>query len=155
MSGITTGAKHKMYVSATAPATFDQAGYEAIADWQLTPCAESLPEIVKRFASVDFTCLFTGTTGTARGVAEPITFNPPIKDDPANAGQILIKAAYDADNGSAAELISLKVENDGGTQTMYMQARVMAFGTGAREVGTVFLRVVEMMADAATVVEVN
>lgn len=151
---LTTGAKHKLYVSGTAPATFDQAGYEAITDWQLAPCPESLPELVKRLETVSYTCLHEGTTETARGAAEPVTFNPPIQDDPTNAAQILMKTAFEATNGSAAELISIKVENDGATQTFYLQARVFAFGSGERATNTVFLRIVEMMGDAATLVEV-
>lgn len=152
--GITTGAKHKLYFGAAAPATFDQAGWAAVTGWELAPCPETLPELIKRLETVTFSCLHSGTTETARGVAEAITFNPPFKDEPANAAQTLLKSAFDAAGGSAAELVSMKIENADASQIIYAQAKVMAWGPGERAVGSVFLRVIELSIDAATVVEV-
>lgn len=152
---LTTGSGHKLYFSATAPATFDQVGYEAVTGYELAPCAETLPELVKRFESVDFTCLYTGTTETARGVAEVIEFTPVIKDEPTNASQVLLQTAFDATNGSAAELITMKVEDAGAAQTFYAQAKVFGYGSGERVSGTVYMRVVELRIDAGTLVEVN
>lgn len=152
---LTTGAKNKIYVSDTAPATFDATGYAALTDWEQLPCSETIPELVKRLEAVNFTCISTGTTETARGVAAPIEFSPPIKDDPANAAQVLVKAAFDAANGSTGELLSLKVDNDGSTQQFYLQVKVYGYGTSERATSTVSLRVVEMTGDAATLVEVN
>lgn len=153
--GITTGAKHKIYVADTAPATFDAAGYGAIADWVRTPCSETIPEIVKRLEQVSFNCISSGTTETARGVAAPIPFNPPILDDPDNLGQQLIEAAFNAPNGSVEELLSVKVENEGATQVFYLQVKVTAYGSAERATSTVYLRTVEMVADASTMIEVN
>lgn len=150
-----TGAENKFYVSATAPATFDQTGYEAISDWTLTPCMSSIPEISKTFSQVDFECLFTGTTESNRGVAAPIPLSVPFKDDPSNAGQILVKTAFDATKGTTAELLSVKVANVSGTQQVYLQAKVFKYGTGERVLGETFMRMVDLVADAATKVEVN
>jgi hypothetical protein len=152
---MSTGAKNKIYVSASAPATFDETGWEAVTGWQELPCGESIPALVKELEEVVFTCLSSGAAETFRGVAAPIPFEPPVRDDPANAGQVLVKAAFDATNGSSAELLSLKIDNDGSTQQIYMQVKVTAYGTGERVTNSVTLRVVKMSGDAATLHEVN
>ena len=154
---MTTGAEHKVYVSATAPATFDQAGYEGIAaaDWEITPCMTSIPEIAKSFAQVDFTCLFSGTTDSARGVAAPIELELPFQDKPTQNGQILVKAAFDAQHGTPEELLSMRVDNAAGTQSVYLQVKVYKYGTGQRVVTDFFLRAVMFVGNAETLVEVN
>ena len=152
---LTTGSGHKFYVSATAPATIDAAGFGAISDWELTPCMTSIPEISKTFAQVDFGCLFTGTTDVARGVAEPIKLSIPFKDVPTNAGQIIVATAAAATNGTPAELISVKVVNADEDQTVYLQAKVFRYGNGERVLDQVYMRMVDITADAATLFEVN
>lgn len=155
--GLTTGSKNKLYLSATAPAAFTEEAWGDIAeaDWFLAPCPSSIPEIVRRLEQVTFDCLHSGSTETARGAAAPITFNPPIRDEPGNPAQQVAEAAMNATNGTDAELVSIRVQNDGATQTFYLQARVYGYGSGERVTNTVFLRVLEMTADANTMVEVN
>lgn len=49
----------------------------------------------------------------------------------------------------------MRIQNDAATQSFYLQARVHGYGSGERATATVYLRVVELQADAATLVEVN
>lgn len=150
-----TGARHKLYVSPTAPATFDSAGYAAIVDWEITNCVNELPEIAKSYGLVSFECLFTGTTDTARGVAEAIEWDVMFRDGETSgaAGMTVIKTAFDATPGTAAELISAQVRRPDDSVLYNIQFKVLSSGYGSITVGEFVMRSHRFAADAITYVE--
>lgn len=117
----TAGAK--VYVSAAAPATTNTAGYAALT-WTQVKGFSNIGGIGNAQAVQSFSSLDEGII-KYRGEDDPGQMDVSMADLPADAGQVLLKAANAAGRGSAGEVISFKVE-DGATKGTY--ARVLVAG---------------------------
>lgn len=143
----------KIYASATLPATLDGAGYEAIttADYKLVGGADNAGRLGTSVGTGNFTPLdgaqqFYRTVRTAGSVS----MSP--ADLPGDAGQSVLKAAFDLAPGAAGEKIALKVEDTGGYIT-YCTASVTEFSReygGAEDLQT---REISMQPDPDSFVE--
>jgi hypothetical protein len=102
----------KFYVSATAPATLTEAGYTALT-WTEVPGMENVPGFGDSYEIGTFNSVADGQYQyRSTRVAKTITTN--MLDDLTNAGQVIMKAAFDAGLGTSAELISFKREDAAG-----------------------------------------
>jgi len=122
---IRTAAKTKMFASTAAPATFDTTGYTALT-WTAVNGFENIPQFGGVRDTVTFDDMPTGTRIKARGVEDLGELELDFADIPTDAGQIILRDAYLAASGTAAELISIKVEEDSGLIS-YMQVMVSSW----------------------------
>ena len=109
-------------VSATLPATYDSSGYSALT-FVTVEGVESIPEIGSMRNTSSFSDLGSGSLIKRRGTEDPGDFSFDIADDPSDAGQILLKAAYDATLGSAAERIAVEIADS--AKTTYLEVMVI------------------------------
>lgn len=117
----TSGAK--VYASAAAPASIDEAGYTALT-WTQVKGFSTVGEIGDQMEVGNFDSLDEGRL-KYRSISDPGQLDASMADLPADAGQVILKAAFDAGRGSAGEIVSLHVEDASGKGT-YM--RVMVAG---------------------------
>ena len=107
-------------VSAAAPATFDETGYNALT---FTPVGgfDQVPDLGDAYEDQSFDSVTDGRI-PYRGILDPGGGEFGMADDPADAGQVILKGAFDAAKGSAAEKISMRIRDETGA---YTAAQVM------------------------------
>ena len=127
---ISTAAGTSFAVSAALPATYDAAGYEALT-WSIAYGAESVPELGSSRSTITFSDMATASLLKARGQEDPGSMDIPFAQVAADAGQAIIKAAYDATLNSPAEDIAIRVMDAEGNAT-YVAGKVTKW---AREWG--------------------
>lgn len=110
----------QVYVSAAAPATTDAAGYGALT-WTEIEGFDNIGAIGTVDEVGNFDSIKDGRI-KYRSISDPGQFEGSPLDLPADAGQIILAAAKAAANGSAAETISLQIEDEAGYGTY---ARIM------------------------------
>ena len=132
MATFATGGGSSIAVSATLPATVDQAGYEALTFLPL-PALEEIPERAASYESVSFNKLQDDAVDSVRGLAQLIDLELSVHDGQRdNAGYLAVKAAFEATKGTDAERIAVKIANAAGTVTEYYIMRVFEMNEGAR-----------------------
>lgn len=89
--GSTTAAGSTLAISATAPATFDVAGFAALAVTEIGGI-DKLGPIGAVFAKVEFQPL-KGPKDKHKGSSDSGSLNPSMAYDPEDAGQILLRTA--------------------------------------------------------------
>ncbi len=110
----------KVYVCEDAPATIDPTGFAALI-WTEAKGFDQVGEIGDSDEVGNFDSLTEGRI-KYRSISDPGQMDAAPADLPADPGQIILKAAKDAAKGSAAEVISFKVEDEAGYGTY---ARIM------------------------------
>lgn len=120
-------------VSAAAPATFDEAGYNLLT-WTAFDDYDNVPSLQAGYEMQNFDGVRTGRIpfrGIKAGRVE--TFRVP--DNPADGGIVIAKAAYDAAKGSAAEKMSIRVrdENDNYEAAQVLVGNFSAIYGGAND----------------------
>ena len=132
MANFATGGGTKISVSATLPATVDQAGFEALTFLPL-PALSEIPVRPRSYRSVPFDKLQDEAIDSVRGLAELIELELAVHDGQRdNAGYLIVKAAFDAVKGTDAEKIAVKIANAAGSVTEYYIMRVFAMNQGDR-----------------------
>ena len=133
MATFATGGGTTIAVSATLPATVDQAGYEALTSFVPLPALSELPERPASYESVPFNKLQDDSIDSVRGLAELINLELAVHDGQRdNAGYLAVKAAFDATKGTDAERIAVRIANAANTVTEYYIMRVFSMTEGAR-----------------------
>lgn len=110
----------KVYVSAAAPATIDAAGYGALT-WTEVAGFDQIGEIGEMDEVGNFDSITEGRI-KYRSISDPGEIEGSPADLPSDPGQVILKGAKAAAKGSAAEVISFRVEDEAGFGTY---ARVM------------------------------
>lgn len=108
-----------IFVSATLPATYDQAGYAALS-WTKIGEVTDLGEFGGTYNEVTHTPLETGIVEKFKGSVNYGTLNVQTGRDPDDAGQAILIAAFASYNAYA-----FKVVEQGGTVN-YFAGRVMS-----------------------------
>lgn len=147
---ITPTAGVKIQVSAAAPATFNETGYNALT-WTDVGGVDDGGEIGDAYEMQSFDSLTDGRI-PYRGILDGGTISASLADDPADAGQVLMKAAFDAAKGAAAEKLSYRVIDE---SSNYTAAQVLV-GSWRRQFGganDLIRRMAEMRVIPGTVAE--
>lgn len=131
-------------ISATAPATEDQAGYEALTFTQVGGVI-SVGEFGDSYEAAAYTLLETGRTTTTKGAVSGGTAAVVYIPDSADAGQIIVDAGLDLDSDYSFEV----VRPDGLTE--YMQGRIMSRPNSSAEASSVRQRTFSIAVNTATV----
>lgn len=105
-------------VSAAKPATFDSAGYTALSFTSVGEL-ESIGDITRRKAAINFANLCTGKTTVLKGGEEGISVTIGVALDRDDAGQVLMTAGY-----AATTPYSFKILESNG-DIVFFQAYVM------------------------------
>ncbi|HEX8469972.1 MAG TPA: hypothetical protein VF633_02565 [Brevundimonas sp.] len=102
----------KLYVSATAPATPNEAGFAALT-WVQVKGLDQLGEFGKSYEVGTFDSLDEGRL-KYRSILDEGDIDASPADLPADPGQIIVKAAADAPRGGVGEVISFRAEAENG-----------------------------------------
>lgn len=102
----------KFYVSAGHPATINQAGYDALT-WTEVPGMERIPAFGDSYNIGTFDSVADGQY-KYRSLRVTKDFSTTMLDDPTDAGQVIMKAAFDAGLGTSSEKLSFKREDASG-----------------------------------------
>lgn len=127
---LTEGIGATLEVSASTPATFDSTGYAALTWTEVGEIGE-IPEFGPNSSPVTFTPLKTGIVNKFHGEINYGSLSIPGAYDPADAGQDILRAAFD----SKDEIAFQETLSDG-TTTRYFMGKVMSATRGA-SVGSV------------------
>lgn len=87
-------------LSATLPATHDEAGFAALTFTQVGEL-EKIGEITRERESIEFKNMCTGRTSTLKGAENGTTIELTVGHDLNDAGQTMLRAAYDDPNSYA------------------------------------------------------
>jgi len=128
-------------VSADAPATFDESGYNALTYSSFNDY-DNVPSILSGFEMQSFDGIREGRA-PYRGIKTGAQSEMRVPDDPADPGIIVVKAAFEAAKGSAAEVISLRVRDQNGNYEA-AQALVGNFSTVYGGSNDLKLRLIEV-----------
>ena len=112
-------------VSAAAPATHDETGFAALT-WTNVGELESLGELTVNHSPVTFSNLCTGRTTVDKGAEDSIEFDITCADDPADAGQGILRTA----RASLTSIVSVRITDQTGIDK-YCRGYVMS----SREAG--------------------
>ncbi len=104
-----------MSVSAAVPATITEAGYTALT-WTPVAGFDNMGEIGDEYEVGTFDSITEGRI-KYRSILDAGQIDASPLDQPADPGQVILKAAFDAAKGSAAETISIRIEDESGTGT--------------------------------------
>ena len=126
-----TFAGAKIAVSASAPATYDETGYEALT-WTAEHCIDAVPVISKKFTAVTKSTTCTGTEKDIKGSAK---YDPSgYKFDPVDsrAAETIYQAAFDSQTAVISVRISFaKRDGEATPDTLYNAAQVGALSYSA------------------------
>lgn len=127
---VRTSAGTTLKVSASAPATFDAAGYGGLTYTAVGEITD-LGEFGREFALVTHNPVATRGTQKFKGSFNEGTMNLSLGLDTDDAGQILMKAASLADTSYSFEVTTQNGD------TYYFQAMVMSFKVGVGSVDSI------------------
>lgn len=114
----------KVYVSTGVPATINAAGYAALT-WTEVQGFSTIGEIGDSMDVGQFDALVEGRM-KYRSIADPGQIDASMSDMPTDPGQIIMKAAFAAARGSAAETLSVRIE-DGTGKGVYARCLVASW----------------------------
>lgn len=126
-----TTAGSRLYISAATPATFDAAGYAALA-WTEIGEITDLGEFGRVFNLVTHNPVATRATVKKKGSYNDGQMTLQLAIDNADAGQIMARTALNSDNNYSFRLV-----DQGGTR-YGMQCQVMSFPISPGGVDTIF-----------------
>ncbi len=142
----------KLFVSAGNPATLTEAGYTALT-WTEVPGMQNIPGFGDSFNVGTFDSVADGQYQyRALKVAKQITTT--MLDDPANAGQVIMKTAFNAGQGTSAEVISFKREDAAG-YGQCVRGFVADFTAADGGAGDLQMRTVTIATIVGTTVEIS
>lgn len=126
-----TFAGAKIAVSASAPATYDEAGYEALT-WTAEHCIDAVPVITKKFNAVTKSTTCEGTEKDIKGSAkyDPVAY----KFDPVDsrAAETIYQTAFDSQTAEISVRVSFaKRAGETTPDILYFTAQVAAFAYSA------------------------
>lgn len=121
MSGVETVAGSNISISASPPATFDKAGYEAVSNWAKIGEITDGGSHGRTYAEVLHNPIDTRGTQKFKGSFNEGTKTLQLGVDYGDPGQVLLKQALNSDAD-----FSFKVEYQGG-DIDYFQAKVLSF----------------------------
>lgn len=121
MSGVETVAGTQISISAATPATFNAAGYAAVAAWGLIGEITDGGSHGRTYAEVKHAPIGTRGAKKFKGSYDEGTKTLQLAVDTADPGQIILKEALDSDAD-----FSFKVEYQGG-DIDYFQAKVLSY----------------------------
>lgn len=127
---VRTSAGTTLKVSASAPATFNTAGYSALSFTAVGEITD-LGEFGREFALVTHNPVGTRGTQKFKGSFNEGTMNLTLGLDTDDAGQVLMKAASLADSAYSFEVTTQNGD------TYYFQAMVMSFKVGIGSVDSI------------------
>lgn len=127
---VRTSAGTTLKVSASAPATFNTAGYSALTFTAVGEITD-LGEFGREFALVTHNPVGTRGTQKFKGSFNEGTMNLTLGLDTDDAGQVLMKAASLADSAYSFEVTTQNGD------TYYFQAMVMSFKVGIGSVDSI------------------
>lgn len=102
-------------VSADDPATFDKAGYNALT-YTAVRGFDNIGEIGDGYEAQAFDSITDGRI-PYRGILDAGEVDANMAADDTDAGQVILKAAFDAAKGSTEEVISMRVRDENGNYT--------------------------------------
>ncbi|MDG4650115.1 hypothetical protein P6F26_16830 [Roseibacterium sp. SDUM158017] len=102
-------------VSAADPATFDKAGYNALT-YTAVGGFDNIGEIGDGYEAQAFDSITDGRI-PYRGILDAGEIDANMADDVTDAGQVILKAAFDAAKGATEEVISMRVRDQSGNYT--------------------------------------
>lgn len=140
----------KVYASTGTPATINTAGYAALT-WTEVQGFSSIGEIGNSREVGTFDSLVDGRM-KYRTLQDPGEIDAAMADMPADAGQTILRNAYDAALGGAAETISVRVEDSTGKGT-YARAIVSSWRRAYGGATDVQMRMANLPLIAGTLVE--
>jgi hypothetical protein len=123
-----TSAGTRIRVTATAPATYDDLGFEALSDWDTIGEVTDLGEFGREYSLVTHNPLATRRTVKRKGSFNDGQVNMQLALDDNDAGQSVLELAVDDDDGYFFE-----VELQNGKK-LYFEAVVMSFTTNVGSV---------------------
>lgn len=126
-----TFAGAKIAVSASAPATYDETGYEALT-WAAEHCIGAVPVISKKFTAVtkSTTCEGTGKDIKGSSKYDPVGY----KFDPVDSrsAETIYQTAFDSQTAVISVRVSFALRNGETTpDTLYFTAQVGALSESA------------------------
>lgn len=127
-SNVYTSAGTKLYISATLPATEDQAGYEALT-WTEIGDLSDFGEYGRQYAEVTFNPIGDRKTYKSKGSYNDGNLTLQMARAPyADAGQAIVKTALDDDNNYSFKAAHNNIATTTGT-VEYFPAKVMSYTT--------------------------
>ena len=120
---VQTSAGIKLSISSSLPATNDESGFDALADFDLIGEVESIDAFGITYNNVEFTALDNRRVRKFKGSYDPGTPGITLAIDRSDAGQTTAKAALDSDSD-----YSFKIEYQDGSIDYYV-GKVMSFTT--------------------------
>lgn len=102
----------KFYVSTATPTTFDAAGYNALT-WTEVPGLQNMPGFGDNYNIGTFDSVADGQY-KYRSLRVGKDFTTTMLDAPANAGQTIMRGAFNAAQGTAGEKLSFKRQDASG-----------------------------------------
>lgn len=151
MPTITPGAGTVFSVCPDAPSSIDASDYAALS-WTAVEGLESFPEIGGARNVITFNDLASGTILKSRGSEDAGEPTLTIADDPTDAGQVLLKAAYDAASGTAAEIISIRLV-DPASKVTYARTKVNSWRKLIGGSDEIIQRQSQMLIESGTIIE--
>jgi len=151
-TNLTPTAGSTLAVSASAPATFDASGYGALTFTDVGGF-DDLGTIGDGYEMQSFDSIVDGRI-PFRGIQDGGSFELNMADDPTDAGQIIMKAAFDAGKGTAAEKISVEITAPNGA-IQYAQVIVGSWRKNYGGANDVIRRQAEVVTIPGTIVEDN
>lgn len=139
--------------ASSAPATVDSAGYETLTGFDEIGGADNIGEVGPMMETGNFTPI-KGAQQFYRAVETASSFDMAPADLPADDGQIACKAAYDAAKGSAAETVTILVEDPSGYKT-YFRTLITKFARSYGGASDLQLRNISFQPDPSSFVEVT
>lgn len=139
-------------ILADAPATVDDTGYEALTGFDEIGGADNIGEVGPMIETGSFTPI-KGAQQFYRTVTTASSFDMAPADLPADGGQIACKTAFDADKGSAAETVTILVEDASGYKT-YFRTLITKFARQYGGASDLQLRNITFQPDPSSFVEV-
>lgn len=139
-----------VHVSTATPATVTVAGYGALT-WTEVQGFANIGSVGDTMEVGNFDSLTEGRL-KYRSISDPGQIDASMADLPADAGQVILKAAFAAGRGSAGETISLRIQ-DGASRGTYMRVLVAGWQRTYGGAKDVQMRTAALPIVAGTVVE--
>lgn len=143
-------ADSKFYVSIAVPATITAGGYAALT-WTEVKGFDSIPAFGLMRDVGTFDSLTDGRL-KYRNIKDVPNFDGTMADLPTDPGQIILKAAFAAAQGTTAESVSMRSEDASGLGT-YARGMVAKWARQGGGAAALWLRSTTLIFDPSTIIE--
>ena len=130
-----TSAGTKLYVSAGAPATYDQSGFEAVS-WTEVGEITDISEFGRVYSSVTHNPIGDRQTVKRKGSYDDGNITLQLARVPADTGQVILVAAVDSDDSHSFKVVLNDFATTSAT-TMYFSAQVLSYTTNIGNVNKI------------------